>query len=237
MAKILAISDTHNQHNKLPVAEAVKEHGIDILIHSGDMTGMGSPSEIDDFLYWWSRLEVAHKVIVPGNHDFGFQGGGVNFLRRSRSHELKNTVIFTGEEHSVEIMGLKVWGNPYTPVFAKWAFMYAPERFEIVWNLFEEGLDLLVTHGPPSGILDQTARWGRIGCPQLAAKIRSQQSPPRVHIFGHNHNDGGKTLKGVEAFIPGTEFRNAAMLDEIYEFSDFGRAHIFELNPKGAAGV
>src|ERR1700733_9292218 len=45
-----------------------------------------------------------------------------------------------------------------------------------------DALDVLVTHGPPYGILDQTASDGpHLGCEELLKAVR--QKPPKVHVF------------------------------------------------------
>lgn len=54
----------------------------------------------------------------------------------------------------VEIEGVRIFGSPYTPYFVGNAFQYPLNREKIIWNCIPDKLDLLVTHGPPAGILD-----------------------------------------------------------------------------------
>src|SRR5580692_1459848 len=61
--RIIALSDTHNNHQKIEVPEC------DILIHAGDATTRGSPEEIMAFLDWFGSQKSKYKVYVPGNHD------------------------------------------------------------------------------------------------------------------------------------------------------------------------
>ena len=70
--KIIAISDTHNQHNKIPL-KYLENTGCDVLIHAGDVSGMGSLTEIENFCKWYHGLDFPNKIFIAGNHDWGFQ--------------------------------------------------------------------------------------------------------------------------------------------------------------------
>src|SRR5262249_49740326 len=58
------------------------------------------------------------------------------------------------------------------------------------WALIPTGLDVLITHGPPRGYGDRTS-YGpeRQGCADLRARVEVVR--PRLHLFGHIHEDGG----------------------------------------------
>jgi Icc-related predicted phosphoesterase len=84
------------------------------------------------------------------------------------------------------------------------------------WNLIPENLDVLITHGPPFGILDQTAPGeAHLGCEELRDAV--ERKKPRVHLFGHIH--GGAGTFENEA----TRFVNAAYLNERYKPFDPAR--------------
>jgi Icc-related predicted phosphoesterase len=71
------------------------------------------------------------------------------------------------------------------------------------WERIPEGVDILITHGPPFGILDHipgSERWE--GCPELPEAVL--QAKPRVQVFGHIHAGYG-TLR-----TPDTIFANAS---------------------------
>ena len=62
--KILHLSDTHGQHNRLKgLPEA------DVTVHSGDFTFGGSEREVLDFLNWFCGLPYKYKIFIAGNHD------------------------------------------------------------------------------------------------------------------------------------------------------------------------
>ncbi|MEI6873153.1 MAG: UvrD-helicase domain-containing protein, partial [Verrucomicrobiota bacterium] len=65
----------------------------------------------------------------------------------------------------VTIEGLKIWGSPYSPRFFDWAFNC--DRGEDIaqhWRLIPDDTDILITHGPPAGILDRTIQGDVTGC-------------------------------------------------------------------------
>lgn len=70
------------------------------------------------------------------------------------------------------------------------------------------GLDILITHGPPYGVLDVTPRGDLAGCEELRKKV--DEVLPRVHIFGHIHHGYGILDKGPVKFV------NASTCDEEY---------------------
>jgi Icc-related predicted phosphoesterase len=112
-------------------------------------------------------------------------------------------------DSGVTIEGIKFWGSPVTPFFHNWAFNRYENEIGPHWDLIPEGIDVLITHGPPHGILDKTIREGwSVGCKSLKAKV--DQIKPQVHVFGHIHEEMGQ----VE--IGGTTFINASVVDERY---------------------
>lgn len=98
--------------------------------------------------------------------------------------------------------------------------------------------DVLITHGPPYGVLDkvrpQMTAWGPVeegsgnqGCEELA--IRLAVVRPRVHVFGHIHDGAG--------FLPkdGTTYINASVCDEDYK--PVNPVQVVVLGPKGIPKV
>ena len=59
-----------------------------------------------------------------------------------------------------------------------------------VWDIIPNDTDIVVTHGPPQGILDLTEnRDGtleQVGCKSLANRMEKLQ--PKLHCFGHIHD-------------------------------------------------
>jgi len=63
LLRIVLISDTHMQHQKLVMPQG------DLLIHAGDFTNRGRAKEIKEFDDWLGGLNYQYKVVVYGNHD------------------------------------------------------------------------------------------------------------------------------------------------------------------------
>jgi Icc-related predicted phosphoesterase len=78
-----------------------------------------------------------------------------------------------------------------------------------MFSLIPQDTDVLITHGPPRGILDGSSRQKKSqGCDQLLAAVRRVR--PRLHVFGHIHQQYG-TLHSA-----GTLFVNAALAGSDY---------------------
>jgi Icc-related predicted phosphoesterase len=76
--------------------------------------------------------------------------------------------------------------------------------------MIPEGTDVLITHGPPFGTLDQSHLiTPHLGCEELAKAVLKLK--PRLHIFGHIHGGHGRAISAS-----GTQFVNASVLDEAY---------------------
>ncbi len=76
-------------------------------------------------------------------------------------------------------------------------------------DLIPGDTDILITHGPPFGILDMTIRGEHTGCEELLRKI--ERVKPKLHVFGHIHEDHGQETKGDTIFV------NASVLDSDYQ--------------------
>ena len=199
--KIVLISDSHGQHHALDLPLG------DMLVHAGDFSRSGRPHEAQDFLAWFSRQPHRHKVFVAGNHDFIAEQEPAAF----RSLVPAGCVYLNDE--FVEIEGLRIWGSPITPWFFDWAFnRRRGAEIREHWDKIPTGLDLLITHGPPAGILDLTARGERAGCQDLLERI--ELTSPKVAVFGHIHEAYGRTRRDS------TEFLNAAVLDLGYRLAN-----------------
>jgi len=199
MPKIVCISDTHNLHSKVKIPEC------DILIHAGDATGRGTLQEITSFLFWFSQQPAKHKVLCFGNHDF-LPETNPTLTRMLLSEHPSITYI---ENSEATVMGLRIWGSPWTPRFYDWAFNADPDKLIEVWNSIPEGIDILVTHGPPFGILDETEEGVKAGCNILLHEIQNRIKP-KYHISGHIHEGYGTKV------VDGITFVNASSCDRRY---------------------
>jgi Icc-related predicted phosphoesterase len=185
--RIVCISDTHNQLKKVSIPPG------DLLIHAGDLTGRGSLQEIERADRELAALPHRHKVIIAGNHDFGFE------REAAAARALIKSARYLQDE-AITIEGLRIYGSPWQPWFFDWAFNWPRgESLKPMWDRIPEGIDLLVTHGPPFGHGDLCDHGGRAGCPDLLEAIRRVR--PRYHVFGHIHEAYGVTQEGPTTCI------------------------------------
>lgn len=197
--KLIFISDTHSKHDFVKVPDG------DIVFHAGDFSGRGLPGETQVFLDWFSGLPHRHKVLIAGNHDFIAERQSALFREM-----LPRNIVYL-EDSGCEIEGIRIWGSPIQPWFFDWAFnRQRGAEIRRHWEMIPEDTDILLTHGPPYGILDVVARDGRpVGCRDLLKRCR-ELNALKINAFGHIHEGQGSE------FVAGTLFLNVSVLDENY---------------------
>ena len=210
--KIWHISDTHTNHLGLVIPE-----GIDMVIHSGDCSNPRDPytnePEVREFIDWFGGLPIKHKIYVAGNHDTSIEKG----LVIKEDFGAYNIIYL--ENETIEIEGIKIFGSPHTPQFGQWAFMKARHKLDRIWKgAIEDGTHIIVTHGPPKGILDlsEDVRGNLEFCGCKSLMNRVMEVKPILVLFGHIHNSrtiitnsGMKKIAGLD-----TIFSNAATVTD-----------------------
>ena len=188
--RIVAIADTHGICPSLPEG--------DVLIHAGDGTMLGTLEEANTLDDWFGSLDFEHIIYVPGNHDFSFEQSAI----------LRNALVL----HSMGIMidGVKFWGSPYAPIFGAWAFMRSEGSLEYIWQMIPHDTDILITHGPPYGILDKTLDGRNVGSTTLRGWVDTFK--PSVHLFGHIHEAFGMIS------LDKTFFGNVSIVSEYCQY-------------------
>jgi Icc-related predicted phosphoesterase len=206
--KIVVISDSHMQHAELDIPDG------DVLIHAGDALGRGTYSEAVKFNEWLGTLPHKHKIYVPGNHDELFE---VNPEQGKLT--MTNAIVLIDEY--IEIEGVKIYGSPWTKKFYDWSFMKPDHQLQPIWEKIPEGLDILITHGPPYDILDHN-RQGDL-CGSMTLRLEVIKKAPKFHVFGHIHEASGV----IKMANNNTTFINAAVLNEYY--NEGASARVFEV--------
>ena len=199
--KIAFISDTHNYHEGLTIPEC------DILVHTGDFTSRGYRGEFQDFATWLAGQPAKHKVFISGNHDFICQKDPAfvtEYLKDLDVHYLLDSFVV--------LEGLKIYGSPWQPWFHDWAFNFREDddgtQATACWSQIPDDTDILMTHGPPYQIRDVVARLvtpeedPSVGCPYLMSRVKEVK--PKIHAFGHIHEQYGIVPKDGTLFINGS---------------------------------
>jgi Icc-related predicted phosphoesterase len=201
--RLVCLSDLHGE--LYPIDEMPKG---EVLIVAGDFSARGDMMDVLNFKGWLNELPFSKKIIIAGNHD-GYLAEHNHIGRLLLESE--DTIYL--ENSSTEINGLKIFGSPYTPEFNGWHFM-RPRGDEMakIWKQIPDDTDILVTHGPPLGILDTNHRDEKCGCWDLRERIKSLEHL-RYHIFGHLHSAHGQKE------VYGVKFINCSLLDDDYNLS------------------
>lgn len=186
--RIVALADTHSRHDLLKVPDG------DVLIHAGDLTRTGTLSQLTAVAAWMRELPHAEKILIAGNHDFAFERDS------QRARAVFEGMTYLEDAAHTTAHGLRVWGSPWQPEFYQWAFNLARGApLDEKWQHIPAGLDVLVTHGPPYGYGDRVYGGARVGCEDL--RRRCLEKKPRLHLYGHIHEDRGQWEEGGVRFI------------------------------------
>jgi Icc-related predicted phosphoesterase len=190
------ISDLHGSYPTLP--------GGDLLIIAGDLTAHDMPAEYRIFSDWANDQDYEKIIVIGGNHDGWLQR---HYTPRSREWcPFIDYLCDSGET----FQGIHIWGSPWTPTFGKWHFMKdrGPD-IKAQWDLIPANTDILITHGPPMGILDLVCRGEEVGCADLWQAVN--RINPKAHIFGHVHEGYGHSAGHA------TQFVNCSHMNERYQ--------------------
>jgi predicted phosphohydrolase len=159
---------------------------------------MGRRQEIEGFAGWLGTLPFQYKVVIAGNHDWLFEREPAT--ARTLLEQGCPGVIYL-QDTGVELLGLHFWGSPWQPEFHSWAFnLPRGDELARTWARIPTDVDVLVTHGPPAGVLDRTDSGEEVGCEALAAELRSRLRP-KLHVFGHIHEGYGILERDGTAYV------------------------------------
>jgi Icc-related predicted phosphoesterase len=212
--RVVVVSDTHQNHQMIQIPDG------EILLHCGDFTNRNNwsnlsdnqiPRSIIDFNQWLGKLPHRYKIVICGNHEIGFK----NLSKEDIQFKYLNNCIYLQDE-LIEIEGISIYGCP-------WSFN---QSFRSQWSSIPSHIDILMTHIPPQYILDLAYQpksspsnepcsmcdncvhgcYGHWGSKSLSKEIH-QRIQPRIHCFGHVHDDFGSKY---DQYGSGTLFINAA---------------------------
>jgi Icc-related predicted phosphoesterase len=230
--RIVFTSDCHGRLTKL---DSLPEG--DVFVMAGDilpnfaraahMDAIRQEQALRELDSFFQKLPYKHVLLVAGNHDWIFEKN-----RAARKTLKKITYL---EDEGVTIDGIKFYGSPWQPEFCDWAFNLDRngKALKSVWDKIPDDTDVLITHGPPWGHLDQivptegnVTQAGRdsehLGCELLAARV--EKIKPRIHVFGHIHGSYGQKQVGETLFV------NAALCNESYQAVN--PPHVIDIEPR-----
>ena len=125
--------------------------------------------------------------------------------------------------------GIKIYGSPYSLEFCGWSFALKNDQdCQECYSKIPEDTDILMTHGPPFGILDTNMRGEHCGDINLLKEIQNRVKPA-YHLFGHIHEAYGEQTQGETTFV------NAAVCT--LHYNPLQKPYVFDMkiNPDGKA--
>jgi len=201
--KIIAFSDIHGQRSK-ELTSWFKNNPADLLLFAGDLQANQTTDYGIEFIEWLHKLPYTDKIMVFGNHD-GHYMDVINHLINKKYNDIR--ILIDG---AIKIKGIKIFGSPHSVEFGSWWFMKKDDELEELWKKIPDDTDILITHGPPFGILDNTINNTITGSKTLLKRINELKNL-RYHIFGHIHESYGRVN------INGITFMNVSLLNEKYQ--------------------
>lgn len=226
MIKIKVFSDSHGELPNIT-------EGFDLLLIAGDITPAkwgfyGKKIQKDwllnEFKSWIDILpynDINSRVfIVPGNHDCIFENmshierfeieRALGFRVELLIHEEKK---FSHIENG-NVKEIRIFGTPYCKIFGNWAFMHEDDFLEKAFSEIPEGLDILITHDPPSlnnmGKISQGRQIGK-DAGNMILSTYAVIKKPKFLFSGHIHS-GNHNLE--ECY--GIKMANVSYVDESY---------------------
>lgn len=210
----LIISDTHNEW---PYSTELPAPKVDVFIHCGDLTQYGGLPSFQRAMNNIKTIDAELKLVIAGNHDVDLDPAwlvefaddeedveiGAKCLALMKSQQDNGIYYLDEGTHSFTLKdgrSFKVYATPYTPKYGDFAFLYGKDddRFNKGSNPVPEGVDILISHGPPALLnmndykLDVSKTLEHCGCEKLAKAL--ERARPRLCCFGHIH-EGRGTVK------------------------------------------
>lgn len=224
--RFVFLSDTHGRHCDI---KSVPDG--DFLIYCGDFTMSGKTSEVQIFMDWFISLPHKYKILVPGNHDMVLYEPMDRLYRRIRKYGKNNILMrqFSQIMHAKSVLhkyrhhfyflvnsGIKIEGIHF---YGHCHCNKSVKKWDTCDNSSHSipiKTDVLITHVPPYGILDNN-----LGCKKLLRSVKKVK--PYIHVFGHVHEHGGNMVVDNNNH---TFFVNCSIMDEQYRVKNKPILHI-----------
>lgn len=180
--RLLAVGDLHGDLGA--VSAALARFRPDALLGVGDWGDDGEVSAS----HLAQILGQVPSATIFGNHD------PLDLLREIEGGDGRPALLAPGEVR--DVLGVRVAG-----IGGIWAKSHRKSFYVTDEDVAEQArliagrgpVDLLLTHGCPIGLADQTPRGTRGG--QRCFLVANQAVAPRVHLCGHLHLAQERTLR------------------------------------------
>ncbi|HJJ46896.1 MAG TPA: metallophosphoesterase [Methanocorpusculum sp.] len=190
MTEIVFLTDIHG--NKEAVRAIFKHEHPDLILLGGDVTDFGQ--EIDGVKEFLDDMP-ALTFVIPGNCD-----------KREILSQFEESSAVTLHRKSIDIGDITFTGfggsnpSPFGTPFEDSEEDIAKAAAEIVANLTKNRWNILVTHAPPYGVLDEVAPDVHVGCHAMADILKNFD----LVCCGHIHEMKNSTeINGTVCVNPG----------------------------------
>ena len=178
---MVVVSDTHGFQDDLPLPNGRDVlPDADILLHLGDFAIDDGPVQdhLQKFDQWISKQPHATKIVIRGNHD--------------------------PKQLNFPISGAICLTRPQSVMIKGYSFYFVPFTRSLTTRAIPRSCDVVVSHVPPKGVLDQHYASGRnVGCMTLKrGASRMKGGPPALWLCGHIHEGRGSTR---HSFVNGND--------------------------------
>jgi Icc-related predicted phosphoesterase len=200
--KIAHISDTHG--HLAPIMGSP-----DVIVHSGDfLPNQTFGMEVIERAFqpkWLEFNETRLKEWIDGR-PFLISHGNHDFINSVPYLQAMGIEAYDLDDVRLEFDGLIFHGFPWVPEFGPWNRGCNKRELQARTDALDlEGVDILVTHSPPYGILDRNARGERCGGKPMREKLQMGAHVPSYVMSGHIHESAG-----VQGWSRGVIISNAA---------------------------
>ncbi|MEO0424520.1 MAG: metallophosphoesterase [Pseudomonadota bacterium] len=187
----MIISDTHALHEQFTPLQG------NVLIHCGDMFDLFDEQActLQALDSWFARQAFDVILCTGGNHDFPVE------TALARGEQPFRHAVYLQDASYIHA-GICFWGAPWVPFLDGHAFYADETALSEKWARIPSRTDVLITHTPPSGIIDVASCGSAFGCEALHRAV--QRVRPALHCFGHVHESRGELRRH------GTRFVNAS---------------------------
>ncbi|KAI2508827.1 calcineurin-like phosphoesterase-like protein [Fragilaria crotonensis] len=172
VVRFLVISDTHGMEERLFDDLDHFPQNIDVVLHCGDWwSARGSRDRLDRFFAEWIQKVRFNEninahgpmlIVLRGNHDPG------------KYKFSQSKAVYVTHSTRLEVHGLTMEIRPYDTC-----------------GVLCDDVDVLVSHEPPHGLLDQAYGGEHVGSTRLLASVKESPTKPKVWCFGHIHEARG----------------------------------------------
>lgn len=197
--RLVLTSDTHGFHRGWGDRGNPAVPTGDVFVHAGDFSrDYGSWTDVLRFARWMGNLPHRHKVLCPGNHDMAVADRWDDAVVLFAEHGVR----VVGSQPVLELDEVTFGGGPWMPLSGwspPWAFETPAAERDRLWGSIPQ-VDVLVTHTPPRGLLDRMSNGTHLGCDLLRRHV-FERIRPRLHVFGHLHEQRGTLLEDNIKFV------------------------------------